>query len=135
MPPPADPGFTVEAKLNRTAFEQGDEAALELSSRRPAWVYVFNLMANDKAALLLPNRWQPDNRLQGGGRTLRFPGKDCGVCLEMAPLPGDPESAEAFLVVAFPKETSLAERFDVGHAYELTEFYRRLTAFPWKPRP
>lgn len=125
----------MEAKLNRTAFEQGDEAALELSSRRPAWVYVFNLMANDKAALLLPNRWQPDNRLQGGGRTLRFPGKDCGVCLEMAPLPGDPESAEAFLVVAFPKETSLAERFDVGHAYELTEFYRRLTAFPWKPRP
>ncbi|RMG85612.1 MAG: DUF4384 domain-containing protein [Candidatus Dadabacteria bacterium] len=129
LPEPADPGFVVEAELNRTAFEAGDEARITLRSRRPAWAYVFNLMADDRAALLFPNPYQRENRL-APGREVAFPKPGCGVCLEMQPLRGDPESAEAFLVVAFPEPVALAERFPPGEPVAITEFYRRLTAFP-----
>jgi len=129
LPQASDPGFGVEATLNRTAFEEGDEAVLEISARRPSWVYVFNLRADDKASLLFPNRWQMENRVEAGKKLL-FPAKDCGVRLEMRPLPGDPESAEAFLVVAFPEKKSIAERIVPEKQYALSEFYNHLTAFP-----
>ena len=128
-PKSATPDFEVRAKLNRTTFEAGDSAVLDIDASRDAWVYVFNLMANDTASLLCPNRWQPGNRVARAEK-LVFPAPGCGVNLEMQLLPGDPESAESFLVVAFPEDLGLERRLEPGAAYPLPELYRRLTAFP-----
>ena len=43
--------------------------------------YPVNLMANDQAALLLPNGWQAAHRYEN--QSLVFPVPGCGVCLEM----------------------------------------------------
>lgn len=129
-PPPQNPGFAVAARLNRTAFEAGEAATLELSASRDAWLYVVNITADDTATLLLPNRWQPQHRYTTNGKPLVFPAPECGVCLDMQPLPDDLETAEVFLVLAFAERPALEEALTAGQPYPLAEFYRKLTAFP-----
>lgn len=129
-PPPENPGFSVIARLNRTAFEAGEAATLELTASRDSWLYVVNVTADDRATLLWPNRWQPQHRYTANGKPLVFPDPGCGVCLDMQPLPDDPETAEVFLVLGFTEKPALEEAFAVGQPYALTEFYRKLTAFP-----
>lgn len=123
------PDFAVEVKLNRSVFEAGECATLELTATREAWVYVVNPTADDRARLLLPNLWQPAHRVEPG-KPLAFPAHGCGVELEMQPLPGDPESAEAFLVLAFPEATGLERRVSPETDLPMTDFYRRLADFP-----
>jgi len=129
-PPPENPGFAVTARLNRTAFAAGEAATLELTASRDAWLYVVNITADDTATLLLPNRWQPQHRYTAKGKPLVFPAPECGVCLDMQPLPDDPETAEAFLVLGFAEKPALEAALTAGRPYPLAEFYRKLTAFP-----
>lgn len=74
--------------------------------------YPVNFMANDQAALLLPNRWQAVHRYEN--QPLVFPAPGCGVCLEMRPAPGEAETAEAFLALVFPEPLDLAEALEPG---------------------
>ncbi len=124
-----DRTFSVESLLNRNTFEEGDAAELTVRTKRSAWVYIFNLMADDRVIWLFPNRYQQDHQVRPG-TPLTFPAPGCGVCLQMAPLAGEPESAEAFLVIAFPERQPIGDQLESNQPYGLPEFYQRLVRFP-----
>jgi len=129
IPPPEDPAFDVAAALNRSAFQSGECAELNVTSSRDAWVYVFNLTVDDAVIPLFPNRRQPDNRVLAK-RALTVPAPGCGLRFPVEHFGEEEESAEAFLVIAFTRPVDLAAVFAFGQRYSLSEFYEKLFRFP-----
>ncbi len=128
-PKDAQSVISLEAKLNRANFIEGDRAHIGVESHSNGYLYIFNLTGDDRAALLFPSPHQSDNRLTPG-RIITVPPMDCGVCLEMATLPGEDETVEAFLVVALAEEAQPGVLPTVGEYVALTELYSRLTRLP-----
>ena len=67
----ADTDFRTEVKLERSRFLHGEEVHLAVRASRDARIYVIGI-AEDGAALILPNAHLRDTRVEGG-RWLHFP--------------------------------------------------------------
>jgi hypothetical protein len=101
-----DKDFRVELQLSRVKFVQGDEAKLTVTATRDCSVYlydVYDLAADNKTALVVPNEAVPSKVLKAG-QTWEYPDEEArkaGVRL-VAELPKktDEVSAETILVVA-----------------------------------
>jgi hypothetical protein len=101
-----DKDFRVELQLSNVRFRQGDEAKLTITATRDCSLYiydVFDLAADNKTALVVPNDAVPSKVLKAG-ETWEYPDEDAkkrGVRL-VAELPNkaDDVSAETIIVVA-----------------------------------
>lgn len=77
MPQPdkSDTGFRVTLSLNRTTFKEGDEALIEVTSNRDAYLYIYNVDMAGNAALMLPNDYAKENRI-AASQKLIFPDEE-----------------------------------------------------------
>lgn len=118
------PGIT--STLNARIFRSGERASIEVRAEREASVAVFNITADDRVVLLLPNRVERGNTI-GAGKTLRFPPEGSPVSLVMQTLPGHQRDAEAFFVVGLEKgrEVDFPAIFGNGRPLSLTAFFER----------
>lgn len=57
-------GFTLRASLNKTVFQEGEEALIKVQSSQPAYLHVFSVTQDGSVTLLLPNRFRTDNLFQ-----------------------------------------------------------------------
>lgn len=57
-------GFSLRASLNKTVFQDGDEALIKVQSSQPAYLHVFSVTQDGSVTLLLPNRFRADNLFQ-----------------------------------------------------------------------
>jgi hypothetical protein len=91
-----DPGFRLNATVNKSVFIQGEKARLEVRSTRPAHVTLFNLTEDDHVRLYSdPAFGLP---LMVDARTpATFPPP--GVILTMELPAGQTRASEAFIVV------------------------------------
>lgn len=97
--PGSDPGFSVEVRLPRERFLDGEEVTIQIRSTRNAHLVVVNV-TEAGATLLLPNQYEPDP-VAAPGEWVRFPGPDLvarGVRV-LARLPEGRLSARESLVV------------------------------------
>jgi hypothetical protein len=109
-----DKDFRVELQLSRVKFVQGDEAVITITATRDCSVYlydVYDLAAENKTALVVPNEAVPSKVLKAG-ESWRYPDADAkklGVRL-VAELPNktDAVSAETIRVVATKTPLPLA---------------------------
>ena len=98
-----DPGFFFEqAFLNRDVYRSGEEAVIKAGVSRRAYLAIFNLRADDKVAMLYPNRNIGQTDILQPSKTFYFPPPDSGLVLEMNTLKGHKRDSEAFMVVAIP---------------------------------
>lgn len=111
-----DPGFFLRAELDRDIFQAGDQARLSATVTRKAHLAIFNLMANDRVAMIYPNPREAKTRLLQPGETFSFPPE--GDILQMRTLPGHQRDCEAFMVTAVPKGENLPFCFTDYFAYE-----------------
>jgi len=118
----------LTANLNNVVFRAGEKAKVTVKTKNAAGVALFNIMADDTAALLFPNAYEKENHL-APGKNLVFPEKDAKVELEMQTLPGHPRDAEAVLVIAWDEASKIdiMKRFEPGEAIPVSEFFARLS--------
>ena len=57
-------GFILRASLNKTVFQEGEEALIKVQSSQPAYMHVFSVTQDGSVTLLLPNRFRADNLFQ-----------------------------------------------------------------------
>jgi len=68
----SDPGFNLQMKLNQETFHIGETMVIDLYATKDCYVTIFCMYSNDSLIVLLPTRYQSDNRLTVGN-TLRIP--------------------------------------------------------------
>lgn len=119
-------GVGLTARLNRRVFKAGERACVTVKVDRPVRVAIFNIQADDRAALLFPNIHEGKN-LVGRGREWVYPAANSPLELEVHPLPGHGRDAEAYFVAAFDQDVQVdfLQRFAAGKSLPLSEFFRR----------
>jgi len=117
------------AGLNKRIFRSGERARIEVSSEREARIAVFNIMADDRVAMLFPNPLEAENLLVPGKKLL-FPSERSRVDIVMQTLPGHARDAEAFFVVAIERahERDFSKVFASGEPVLLPAFFEQYVA-------
>lgn len=117
----------LQARLNSNVFREGEKARVTVRTTRDAGLAVFNIMADDRVALLFPHPQETNNRL-AAGKEFIFPAADSKVEIVMQPLSGHQKDAEALLVIAWEKgqDIRVMDMFPAGAPVAFSEFFRTL---------
>jgi len=123
-----DPYFNLEASCNRAAFKEGDEMQIKAKATKECYLYLFNILEDDKVIRLLPNSYQRNNFVKAN-ELLIFPNledKNKGITL-IAHLPkGKEATTETIYLLALKKPlTTDLEKFAEG----IYSVYDGCTAF------
>jgi len=70
IPVPVEPGIIVTLKADKATYAPGDSLKLTFTLSRDAHVYLYNLAADGRVKLLVPNRFLQDPRFPAGNHTL-----------------------------------------------------------------
>ncbi len=101
--------FGVTVTLNRSVFNDGDEALIRIRTTEDAYLYLFNVAQDEHITVLAPNRFEPETRLRGGAEYV-FPSDTLlrqRVRLRTWLLPGAKKTVEKIKVIVTRKPVSL----------------------------
>ncbi|MBC7220728.1 DUF4384 domain-containing protein [Candidatus Bipolaricaulota bacterium] len=70
IPVPEEPSIVVAIKADQTTYAPGDPLKLTFTLSRDAYVYLYNLTADGKVKLIVPNRFLQDPWFPAGTHTL-----------------------------------------------------------------
>jgi hypothetical protein len=119
-------GFEVRGGLNKTVFQDNEEAFIKIRSTQPAFLHVFSVTQDGSVTLLLPNKFvernqiAPDHEIVFPSETLR----GMGVRLRVSLPRGQKLAREYIKVIATRKPVRLAGEHgssDVFKTYTGTE--------------
>lgn len=102
-------GFDVRGGLNKTVFQDNEEALIKIRSTQPAYLHVFSVTQDGGVTLLLPNKFvernqiTPDQEVMFPNDTLRA----LGVRLRVSLPKGAKKAQEYIKVIATRKPISL----------------------------
>lgn len=102
-------GFDVRGGLNKTVFQDNEEALIKIRSTQPAYLHVFSVTQDGSVTLLLPNKFVernqivPDQEVVFPSETLRA----MGVRLRVSLPKGEKLAREYIKVIATRKPVSL----------------------------
>ncbi|MEI7638037.1 MAG: DUF4384 domain-containing protein [Syntrophus sp. (in: bacteria)] len=117
----------LKAKLNNMVFRSGEKATFFLRAAKSARFAAFNIMADDRVAMIFPNIHESDNLIPQG-REMTFPAKDAKIELEVQTLPGHQRDAEAYLIIAWDSSVDIRimELFPETEPLGFSEFFGKL---------
>jgi hypothetical protein len=127
VPPKTKASVGLKAKLNNTVFRSGEKATFSLKAAKSARFAAFNIMADDRVAMIFPNIHASDNLIPPG-REITFPTKDARIALEVQTLPGHQRDAEAYLLIAWDSavDIRIMELFPETEPLGVSEFFVKL---------
>lgn len=102
-------GFEVRGRLNKTVFQDNEEALIKIRSTQPAYLHVFSVTQDGSVTLLLPNKFVernqivPDQEVVFPNETLR----SMGVRLRVSLPEGKTLAREYIKVIATRKPVRL----------------------------
>lgn len=102
-------GFDVRGSLNKTVFQDNEEALIKIRSTQPAYLHVFSVTQDGGVTLLLPNKFvernqiAPDQEVMFPNDTLRA----LGVRLRVSLPKGAKKAQEYIKVIATRKPVNL----------------------------
>jgi hypothetical protein len=102
-------GFDVRGGLNKTVFQDNEEALIKIRSTQPAYLHVFSVTQDGGVTLLLPNKFvernqiTPDQEVMFPNDTLRA----LGVRLRVSLPKGAKKAQEYIKVIATRKPINL----------------------------
>ena len=102
-----DPNFTIECKLNKQIFKNGGELIVNVNSSLDGYLYIFNMMADNNAALMFPNKYMTDNFISSQS-TYVIPPTDINdyVSFSVGKMPGDNMTMEHIYILCTKKNFS-----------------------------
>ena len=97
-----DKDFSVQLRLNRSSYIDGDDAVISVTSSRDAYIYIYGIDMNVNGSLIFPNMYARDNHIRAG-EIWTFPNQELqskGVYARVKLHTGDLVSAEMVRVIA-----------------------------------
>lgn len=94
--------FVVTVGLNRSVYQNGDDAEIRVTPSEDAYLYIFGVSDDDHITILAPNRYY-QNTLVKGGTDFIFPPDTLvkrGIRLQTWAVPGKPKTVEKIKVIA-----------------------------------
>ena len=139
-----DPSFKINLKLNRTAFQSGDEVVFKIKATQDCYLTILNLAANDSVYLLFPNKFAEDSFLKRNS-VVQIPNKknrDQGLHICVATLPGFKKNSEVVKVIATKQRIDFIDEIDLSSTFSpigtpkmaLTKLARWLSQIPFSER-
>lgn len=104
-------GFEVQASLNKTVFQEGEEALIKIRSSQPSHLYLFSVTQDGSVTLLLPNHYLAQN-LISAGQDMVFPSealRSLGIKLRVMLPKGTKKAVEYIKVIAIRKPIALVK--------------------------
>lgn len=108
-----DPYFNIEAKLNRSYFQDGDEVELTIKSSKDCFLTILNICSNDSVYIIFPNQYRKDNFLESG-EVFNLPDKsdrNLGVSFPVSLLPDKEEDSEMIKILATKKKVNFSSLY------------------------
>jgi len=125
LPDAKQASFGLRGSLNQTRFSAGQSCVLTVSTRKPARIAVFNIMANNRVVMLFPHG-QTEICSPGKHKKLTLPAPGSRLELSMATLPGHKRDAEGFFIAALPKRgNGWLDAFEPGREMTVSDFFAR----------
>ena len=98
-------GFELKASLNKTVFQEGEEALIKIRSSQPSHLYLFSVTQDGSVTLLLPNHYLTQNLIAAGQEVI-FPSealRSLGIRLRVMLPKGVKKAVEYIKVIAIRK--------------------------------
>jgi hypothetical protein len=102
-------GFELRGSLNKTVFQEMEEALIKIRSTQPAYLHVFSVTQDGSVTLLLPNRFVERNQITPEQEVV-FPNETLralGVRLRVSLPKGEKQAREYIKVIATRKPVRL----------------------------
>ena len=102
-------GFELRGSLNKTVFQDNEEALIKIRSTQPAYLHVFSVTQDGSVTLLLPNRFVERNQITPEQEVV-FPNetlRTLGVRLRVSLPKGGKQAREYIKVIATRKAVHL----------------------------
>jgi hypothetical protein len=102
-------GFEVRGGLNKTVFQDNEEALIRIRASQPAYLHVFSVTQDGSVTLLLPNKFVERNQV-ASGQEIVFPNdtlRALGVRLRVSLPRGQKLAREYIKVIATKKPIRL----------------------------
>lgn len=93
-----DPGFYLEASLESNMLKNGDELKINARPNKDSYLYVFNLMADNNAMVIYPNKYKKDNYVRAE-QEINIPSKKSNLKLKVGLIPGENFISESIYLV------------------------------------
>ena len=95
-----DPGYFIDAEIESNMLKNGDEIHLSVRPSKDSYLYVLNLMADNNAMVIYPNKYMKDNFIQGG-QQITIPDKSLQgkLRLRVGLIPGEKFISESIYVI------------------------------------
>ena len=129
-----DPYFQVSAKLNKTTFVATEQPTLQVQCSRECYLTIFNLTAEDRFKLLLPNAYQEAAAHLQPSETYVFPPPDSDLFLAVEPLPGHRQDTEAILIVATKQQFDAPAQMGQREDLPMGDVFKMLLDLPASER-
>lgn len=113
-------GFELRGSLNKTVFQDMEEALIRITSSQPAYLHVFSVTQDGSVTLLLPNRFVERNQIMPG-QEIVFPSetlRSLGVRLRVSLPKGEKVAREYIKVIATKKPVHLVGEQDPNGVFK-----------------
>ncbi|MEW6325541.1 MAG: DUF4384 domain-containing protein [Nitrospirota bacterium] len=102
--------FTVQASLNKSSFQEGEEALISVRPSADGYVYIFSVSQDEQVWVLFPNSMMPQDFVKGG-REFVFPPdtmRDLGIRLRVSAPPGLRRATEKIKIIVAKKKLNVS---------------------------
>lgn len=104
--------YSVQCRLNRTAYQHGDHAEIKIIPNQDSYLYVFNITEDEHLTVLVPNRFVPEAKVKGNNEFI-FPPTELakrGIHLTTMVASGKERSWESIKVIATRQPIEVLKR-------------------------
>ncbi len=115
-----DPFFTIDAKLNKDYFKEGEELELEITPSRDCYLTILNIMSDENVSTIFPNNYRKDNFVKAN-QVFKLPDekdKSSGIKFKVGLLPDKEEDTEIIKILATKEPVNFQINSDYKTALE-----------------
>jgi len=116
----ADPYFSIDANLNKTYFQEGEELLLSVTSSKDCYLTILNIMSDENVTTVFPNQYREDNFVKAN-ELFELPNENdnkLGIMFKVH-LPLDKlEDTEIIKIIATKEPVSININSDFSTAFE-----------------
>jgi hypothetical protein len=139
-----DPGFWLDSELENDMLKEGGDLVIRLRPSKDAYVYIFNLMADNNAMLMFPNDYMKENFISAGEElVVPDPKIQKYVSFIVGTMPGQKLTSESVYIICTKQKVPVIESLPrigqsiqvfSGNSKNFIELQRWLTGIPLDQR-
>lgn len=120
QPGEADPYFSIDANLNKTYFQEGEELILNVIPSKDCYLTILNIMSDENVSTIFPNNYRKDNFVKAN-QIFKLPDekdKSSGIKFKVGLLPDKEEDTEIIKILATKEPVNIQINSDYKTALE-----------------